>query len=125
MDVGGGWWDPFGRVRVTDVAKSRPLGLHGVCRAALPFEGLEDARPGVAPAPAFAGPRCFPVGDRAAVGGLGAAGELAFGLARLSVLVAGDPAHAFAWRGAGGELEAVGSSRGSSRGARRRSPPRG
>jgi hypothetical protein len=49
----------FGWVRVTDVAESRPLGLHGVCRAALPFEGLEDARPGVAPAPVFAGPAAF------------------------------------------------------------------
>src|SRR5437870_5554586 len=31
-------------------------GAYGVCRAALPFEGPEDARPGVAPAPAFGGP---------------------------------------------------------------------
>ena len=56
VDVAVGWWDPFARVRVTDVAKSRPLGLHGVCRAAWPFGCLEDARPGVTPAPAFAGP---------------------------------------------------------------------
>jgi hypothetical protein len=35
--------DRFLWVRVTDEAKRRPLGL--TCRAALPFEGLEDARP--------------------------------------------------------------------------------
>ena len=39
-------------VRVTDVAKRRRQGLVA-CRAALPFEGLLDARPGVAPAPPF------------------------------------------------------------------------
>src|SRR5258708_3273600 len=38
--------------RVTDVAKRRRQGLV-VCRAALPFEGLFDARPGVALAPTF------------------------------------------------------------------------
>jgi hypothetical protein len=38
--------------RVTDVAKRRRQGLV-VCRAALPFEGLFDARPGVALAPAL------------------------------------------------------------------------
>src|SRR3954463_13649142 len=37
--------------RVTDVAKRRRQGLV-VCRAALPFEGCCDARPGVALAPA-------------------------------------------------------------------------
>jgi hypothetical protein len=36
--------------RVTDVAKRRRQGLV-VCRAALPFEGLFDAGPGVALAP--------------------------------------------------------------------------
>ena len=39
-------------VRVIDVAKCRRQGLVA-CRAALPFEGLLDARPGVAPAPPF------------------------------------------------------------------------
>lgn len=39
-------------VRVTDVAKSGRQGLVA-CRAALPFTGLLDARPGVAPAPPF------------------------------------------------------------------------
>jgi hypothetical protein len=43
--------------RVTDVAKRRRQGLV-VCRAALPFEGLFDARPGVALAPAFACVAC-------------------------------------------------------------------
>ena len=42
----------FGWVRVTDVAKCRRQGLV-VCRAAWPFEGLCDARPGVALAPTF------------------------------------------------------------------------
>jgi hypothetical protein len=47
------WWDDSVVVRVTDVAKRRRQGLVA-CRAALPFEGLlEDARPGVAPAPPF------------------------------------------------------------------------
>src|ERR687897_1478696 len=41
------WW-----ARVTDVAKCRRQGLV-VCRAALPFEGSCDARPGVALAPAL------------------------------------------------------------------------
>jgi hypothetical protein len=41
------------RARVTDVAKCRRHGLV-VCRAALPFEGLFDACPGVALAPTFA-----------------------------------------------------------------------
>ena len=45
-------WDDLGVVRVTDVAKRRRQGLVA-CRAALPFEGLLDARPGVAPAPPF------------------------------------------------------------------------
>jgi hypothetical protein len=39
-------------VRVTDGAKRRRQGLVA-CRAALPFEGLRDARPGGAPAPVF------------------------------------------------------------------------
>jgi hypothetical protein len=43
--VGSCWW-----ARVTDVAKRRRQGLV-VCRAALPFEGLFDARPFVALAP--------------------------------------------------------------------------
>ncbi len=50
-----GWWASFvGEflwVRVTDVAKCRRQGLVA-CRAALSFEGLLDARPGVVPAPA-------------------------------------------------------------------------
>ena len=45
-------WDRLLRARVTDVAKRRRQGLV-VCRAALPFEGLLDARPSVALAPAF------------------------------------------------------------------------
>ena len=45
-------WDDLVVVRVTDVAKCRRQGLVA-CRAALPFEGLLDARPGVAPAPPF------------------------------------------------------------------------
>src|SRR5271156_5436218 len=50
---GAWWWDDSVVVRVTDVAKRRRQGLVA-CRAALPFEGLlEDARPGVAPAPPF------------------------------------------------------------------------
>jgi hypothetical protein len=40
-----------GKAWVTDVAKRRPLGLTGVCRAACPSRAIEDARPGVAPAP--------------------------------------------------------------------------
>jgi hypothetical protein len=44
--------DPVGWVRVTDVAKGRRQEL-AACRAALPFEGLLDARWGVAPAPTF------------------------------------------------------------------------
>src|SRR3954468_19843222 len=40
-------WDRAGWARVTDVAKRRRQGLV-VCRAAVPFEGLCDARPGVA-----------------------------------------------------------------------------
>ena len=44
-------------VRVTDVAKRRRQGLVA-CRAALPFEGLLDARPGVAPAPPFGAAAC-------------------------------------------------------------------
>ena len=42
----------LGWVRVTDVAKCRRQELVA-CRAALPFEGLDDARSGVAPAPTF------------------------------------------------------------------------
>lgn len=45
-------WDDLVVVRVTDVAKRRRQG-RVACRAALPFEGLLDARPGVAPAPLF------------------------------------------------------------------------
>ena len=45
--VGSFWW-----ARVTDVAKRRRQGLV-VCRAALPSEGLFDARPFVALAPTF------------------------------------------------------------------------
>ena len=45
-------WDRLLWARVTDVAKRRRQGLV-VCRAALPFEGLFDARPGVALAPTF------------------------------------------------------------------------
>ena len=55
VDADRGWWDPFAGVRVIDGARRRP-GAYGVCRAALLFEGLRDARPGVTPAPAFAGP---------------------------------------------------------------------
>ncbi len=62
----------FRVVRVTDEAKCRYQGLVA-CRAALPFEGLSNARPGVAPAPPFG--RC-PVGDEPAIGRLGLAGEL-------------------------------------------------
>ena len=62
----------FRVVRVTDEAKCRYQGLVA-CRAALPFEGLLDARPGVAPAPPLR--RC-PVGDEPAIGRLGLAGEL-------------------------------------------------
>src|SRR5271154_5155100 len=52
------WWDDSVVVRVTDVAKRRRQGLVA-CRAALPFEGLlEDARPGVAPAPPFGAAAC-------------------------------------------------------------------
>jgi len=43
-------WDRLLWARVTDVAKRRRQGLV-VCRAALPFEGLFDARPSVALAP--------------------------------------------------------------------------
>ena len=49
---GASEWDDSVVVRVTDVAKRRRQGLVA-CRAALPFEGLLDARPGVAPAPPF------------------------------------------------------------------------
>ncbi len=49
---GASEWDDSVVVRVTDVAKRRRQGLVA-CRAALPFEGLLDARPGVAPAPLF------------------------------------------------------------------------
>jgi len=45
-------WDRLLWARVTDVAKRRRQGLV-VCRAALPFEGLLDARPFVALAPTF------------------------------------------------------------------------
>jgi Integrase core domain len=37
-------------------SEAQTVGAYGVCRVALPFEGVEDARPGVAPAPAFGGP---------------------------------------------------------------------
>ena len=47
-----GVWDRLLWARVTDVAKRRRQGLV-VCRAALPFEGLFDARPGVTLAPTF------------------------------------------------------------------------
>ena len=49
--------------------------------------------------------RGLPVADHAAVGGFGAARELALGLADGGALVAGDPADARARRGAGGQLE--------------------
>jgi hypothetical protein len=49
---GASGWNDSVVVRVTDVAKRRRQGLVA-CRAALPFEGLLDARPGVAPAPPF------------------------------------------------------------------------
>jgi hypothetical protein len=61
MKVKGVWSDEgscaifeIGRGRLTE-AKRRRQGLV-VCRAALPFEGLEDARPGVTLAPSFCGP---------------------------------------------------------------------
>jgi Integrase core domain len=46
------WVGSFRVVRVTDEAKRRHQGLVA-CRAAVPFEGLSNARPGVAPAPPF------------------------------------------------------------------------
>ncbi len=49
---GASEWNDSVVVRVTDVAKRRRQGLVA-CRAALPFEGLLDARPGVPPAPPF------------------------------------------------------------------------
>jgi hypothetical protein len=55
----------------------------------LPFEGLRDARPGVAPAPTFA-PVALPVAEQAAIRGLGLAGEFALGLEDRLALVAGD-----------------------------------
>ncbi len=64
-------WRPGSRepsvwVLVTDKAKCRRQGLV-VCRAALPFEGFCDARPGVAPAPTFFAGRdgCQPAVSRA------------------------------------------------------------
>ena len=58
----GCWrWPPVGScgwARVTDVAKRRRQGLV-VCRAALPFEGFCDARPGVALAPALSAPAAW------------------------------------------------------------------
>ena len=54
-------WPPVGScgwARVTDVAKCRRQGLV-VCRAALPFEGCCDARPGVALAPALIAPAAW------------------------------------------------------------------
>ena len=61
----GAWWDRWARARVTDVAKCRCQGLV-VCRAALPFEGLLDACPGVTLAPSSDG--CGVPGWRASRG---------------------------------------------------------
>src|SRR4051812_50132581 len=54
----GLWWDRFGWARVTDEAKRRRQGLV-VCRAALPFEGVCDACPGVALAPDLTAPAAW------------------------------------------------------------------
>ncbi len=52
-----------------------------VCRAASPFRGFFDARPGVTLAPTFTALGGMPVTNGARVGDLGLVGELALGLA--------------------------------------------
>jgi hypothetical protein len=56
VDGRRGWWDPFARVRVIDEAKRRPLGFPESAARLCPSRAYVDARPGVTPAPAFAGP---------------------------------------------------------------------
>ena len=69
---------------MTDVAKRRRQGLV-VCRAALPLEGLCDARPGVALAPALIAPAAWRSADGLGVGVFGLAGEVEFGPAKQAV----------------------------------------
>jgi hypothetical protein len=76
-----------------------------VCRAALPFEGLCDARPGVA----LARFRCLGgvvVADGALVGDLGLAGELALGVADRVVGAPDAGGLGRVARRAGGDLQA-------------------
>ena len=68
---------------MTDVAKCRRQE-QWACRAALPFEGLEDARSGVAPAPTF-GPVRLPVSDEASVGDLRLQRESLLGVVAVGV----------------------------------------
>ena len=88
-----------GWARVTDVAKCRRQGLV-VCRAALPFEGLCDARPGVALAPALIGRRLASRRSVRRVGALGLAGEVALGVADRACCAIQTPRPALARRGA-------------------------